>query len=302
MKTEKNENPVTETEENKGVAVKPGDGAVALAELGALDESDFGGDVGFEGADKDSFAIPFIQILQKMSPKVDEDHAEYIPGAKAGMLYNTVTGQLYDGKEGFHIIPCAYKRSYILWGGREAAEGGYKGEFSVEEFEALKADESKVKVVDGRAYVPDADGNVNEKKSDYFSDTRSHYVIVIDPKTGEFGTAILSLSSSQIKASKKLLTSLQQKKVNVPNKGLMTPPTFANLVTVTTVGKSNDKGSWSGVEFTLAGLVQDKNVYAAARDFYKIVVSGEVKADYSKADATSAQGDVNDKPEDAEKF
>ena len=289
----------TETEDSKGVALKE-DGALAVVDLGVMDESDFGSNAGFEGADKDSFAIPFLQILQKMSPKVDEDHAEYIPGAKAGMLFNTVTGKLYDGKSGLHIVPCAYKRTYILWGGREG-DGGYKGEFSVEEVEALRADETKLKVVDGRYYVPDADGNINEKKSDYYSDTRSHFVIVIDPETGEYGTAILSLASSQIKSSKKLLTSLQQKKVNTA-RGLQTPPTFANLVKVTTAGRSNESGSWSGIEFALDGLVQDKNVYAAAKEFYRTVVAGEVKADYAKADATSAQGDVDTKPTDAEGF
>jgi hypothetical protein len=294
MKTEK-----TETETGKGVALKE-DGALAVVDLGVMDESDFGSNAGFEGADKDSFAIPFLQILQKMSPKVDEDHAEYIPGAKAGMLFNTVTGKLYDGKTGLHIVPCAYKRTYILWGGREG-DGGYKGEFSVEEVEALRADETKLKVVDGRYYVPDADGNVHEKKSDYYSDTRSHFVIVIDPETGEYGTAILSLASSQIKSSKKLLTSLQQKKVNTA-RGLQTPPTFANLVKVTTAGRSNESGSWSGIEFALDGLVTDKNVYAAAKEFYRTVVAGEVKADYAKADAASAQGDTESKPTNAEEF
>jgi len=289
----------TETEDSKGVALKE-DGALAVVDLGVMDESDFGSNAGFEGADKDSFAIPFLQILQKMSPKVDEDHAEYIPGAKAGMLFNTVTGKLYDGKSGLHIVPCAYKRTYILWGGREG-DGGYKGEFSVEEVEALRADETKLKVVDGRYYVPDAEGNINEKKSDYYSDTRSHFVIVIDPETGEYGTAILSLASSQIKSSKKLLTSLQQKKVNTA-RGLQTPPTFANLVKVTTAGRSNESGSWSGIEFALDGLVQDKNIYAAAKEFYRTVVAGEVKADYAKADATSAQGDMDAKPTNAEEF
>lgn len=289
----------TETEDSKGVALKE-DGALAVVDLGVMDESDFGSNAGFEGADKDSFAIPFLQILQKMSPKVDEDHAEYIPGAKAGMLFNTVTGKLYDGKSGLQIVPCAYKRTYILWGGREG-DGGYKGEFSVEEVEALRSDPTKLKVVDGRYYVPDADGNINEKKSDYYSDTRSHFVIVIDPETGEYGSAILSLASSQIKSSKKLLTSLQQKKVNTA-RGLQTPPTFANLVKVTTAGRSNESGSWSGIEFALDGLVSDKNIYEAAKEFYRTVVAGEVKADYAKADATSAQGDQESKPTDAEGF
>jgi hypothetical protein len=286
------------------VAVANGDQAivnVAPVDMGVMDLEDFG-NTGFEGSDKDSFAIPFIQILQKMSPLVDEDDAKYITGAKAGMLFNSVTQKLYDGKKGFHIIPCAYKRTYILWGGREG-DGGFKGEFTVDQVEAMRLDETKIKVIDGKMYVPSEDGTVNEKKNDYYADTRSHFVIVIDPDTQEYGAAILSLSSSQIKASKKLMTSLQQKKVQT-TKGMMTPPTFANMVKVTTVGLSNDKGTWSGVNFELDGLVTDKNHYAAAKEFYKAVVGGEVGADYSKADAASAKGDgdVNDQPSTADGF
>jgi hypothetical protein len=296
-------NAVAPEAEVKDVALVAAGGAVAVApavEMGVLDFTDFGMDVGFEGADQDSFAIPFIQILQKMSPKVDEDHAEYIEGAKAGMFYNTVTGKLYDGKKGILLIPCAYKRTYILWGGREG-DGGFKGEFTVEEVEAMVSDPTKIKVVEGKYFVPDDKGEVHEKKSDYYSDTRSHFVIAIDPETGEYGSAILSLASSQIKSSKKLLTALQQKKVATP-KGLQTPPTFANLVRAFTVGKSNDAGSWSGIEFTLDSVVTDRGMYEVARDFYKTVLSGESKADYAKADAASAQGDVNTKPTDAEGF
>src|SRR5579864_7705555 len=104
-----------------------------------MDAEDFAGvGAGFEGADKDSFAIPFIQILQKMSPMVDEDDPKHLDGAKAGMLYNTVTQKLTDGKTGLLIIPCYYKRTYIRWGGREG-EGGFKGEITPKEFDKLVA-------------------------------------------------------------------------------------------------------------------------------------------------------------------
>lgn len=280
---------------NTAVATTAGAGLIAPD---FMDLADFGG--GFEGTDSESFAIPFLQILQKMSPLVDEDNARYVSGAKAGMIFNTVTQELFDGKKGVLLIPCAYKRSFILWGGREG-DGGFKGEFTVEEFEALKADPTKVSIVEGRAYVPDSDGMVNEKKSDYYADTRSHFVLVLNEETGEFAQALLSLSSSQIKASKMLMTALNQKKLKTP-KGLMTPPTFANIVRLTTQGMSNDKGSWSGAKFELESMVTDQNLFENAKAFYKDIVAGQINVDYNKADAASAQGDVSTKPEDAEGF
>lgn len=263
-----------------------------------MNDSDFGG--GFEGTDKDSYAIPFLQILQKMSPLVDEDSPKHIEGAKAGMLYNTVTQKLYDGKAGLTIIPCSYKRSFIQWGGREAAEQGFKGEFTPEQIIEMQTSGAIV-TQDGKLFKPNADGSIQEKKSDYFADTRAHGILIIDNETGEVGRAILSLSSSQIKASKMLMTSLQQKKVDTP-RGKQTPPTYANLVKLTTIGMSNDQGTWSGVRFDLEGLVTDPHLYAEAKEFYKALASGEVKADHSKADYQAAAGDAGGEPATADEF
>lgn len=273
--------------------------ATAIAAMEFMDASDFGG-AGFEGADKDSYAIPFIQILQKMSPIVDEDNGKYIEGAKAGMLLNTVTQKLYDGKSGILIIPCAYKRSYVIWGGREG-DGGFKGELTPEQFAEIETDETKVKVVEGKPYKPNEDGTVNPKKNDYYADTRSHYVLVVDQESGEVGQAILSLSSTQTKASKMLMTSLSQKKVDTPQ-GKRTPPTFANLVRMTTISQQNDKGSWSGAKFELEGLVTDKDLYAEAKAFYNAVNTGAAKADFSRDPSQGEAGDVGGAPKEADGF
>lgn len=294
MATSKNKDVAAEdsTTGTNLATVKPG----AVMAPTFMDDSDMGG--GFEGTDKDSYAIPFLQILQKMSPLVDEDDAKHIEGAKAGMLYNTVTQRLYDGKAGITIVPCAYKRSYIQWGGREA-EGGFKGEFTPEQIEEMQI-AGAIAAQEGKLFKPMADGTIHEKKSDYFADTRSHFVLIVDNETGEIGRAILSLSASQVKASKMLMTALQQKKVET-SRGKQTPPTFANLVKLTTVGQSNDKGSWSGVRFDLDGLVTDAEIYNEAKAFYLAVSSGEVKADHAKSEAPSG-ADTSDTPKDADKF
>lgn len=291
---------MAKTESKEVAVVEKKNTEVAVADNNALAfmaEGDFG--TGFEGADKDSYAIPFLNILQKMSPLVDEDNAAYVPGAKAGMIYNTVTGKLLDGKTGFDIVPCYYKRSYILWGQRDAG-GGFKGEFAPEQIDHMIAD-GKITVIEGVYYKTPEDGSaVDPKKTDYYSDTRSHYVIVIDPETGETGSAILSLSSSQIKASKMLMTALQQKKVDTPQ-GKRTPAMFMNKVTVTTQGQQNDKGSWSGIVFNLNGLVGAKDLFEEAKAFYQAVNAGTVKADYTKAPQSDGPG-ASDKPKDADGF
>ena len=83
-----------------------------------MDASDGGG---FENADSDSFSVPFIKVLQKLSPVVDEDHEDHIDGAKAGMFYNTVTNELFP--DGLTVIPCHYARVFIEWVPRESGGG-----------------------------------------------------------------------------------------------------------------------------------------------------------------------------------
>src|SRR6202035_2454077 len=177
--------------ENKALAVMPD----------FIDAADFG--AGFEGTDKESFAIPFLQLLQKMSPLVDEDSPKYIPGAKAGMFFDTVSQKLYDGKAGLVIVPCAYKRSFIQWGARNAG-GGFKGEYTPEQADKMVNDDKFV-VIDGQIFKPNDDGTVDVKKNDYVADTRSHFILFIEPDTGEVRRAIFSLSSTLTKFSKMLL-------------------------------------------------------------------------------------------------
>jgi hypothetical protein len=73
---------------------------------------------GFENMGQEDFALPFLRLLTNTSPEVGE-----VEGAMPGMIYNTVTGQLYDGKKGITVIPCAYVRQYIEWAPRGSGSG-----------------------------------------------------------------------------------------------------------------------------------------------------------------------------------
>lgn len=290
-------NEVETNEEVKSTAVAVA-ARTALAAPVFMDDSDLG--AGFEGADQDSFAIPFLQILQKMSPIVDEDNPKHIKGAKAGMVYNTVTQELYDVRETpLELIQSAYKRTFIRWGSRDGDQGGFKGEISPEEMDAIIAREEVVNQ-DGKLFVKDANGNFDVKKSDYYADTRSHFVIVTSPTTGESMPAILALASSQIKSSKMLMTSLQNKKVTI-NGRTGTPATYANSVKMTTAVQQNDKGTWSTAKFELNGLVGDAVLFGQAKEFHKAVASGAANADYSKQ-VDTGEGSVSGAPKEAEGF
>ena len=87
--------------ENTEIAVK-GNTAVALSLSFEQDVS------GFEDMGQEDLALPFLRILTNMSPEIGE-----VEGASPGMIFNSVTSELFDGKKGVQVIPCAYVRQYI---------------------------------------------------------------------------------------------------------------------------------------------------------------------------------------------
>jgi hypothetical protein len=231
-------------------------------ELMALMGQDSG--AGMENADREAFAIPFLRVLQKISPQCEEGNAAYIPGAKGGMLLNTVTGKLYNEVT---FLPCAFQRRFIQWAPR-GTEPSFQGEVLPEVVAEMRAD-GRVTESEGRLYV----GEPNEKKSPRLSDTRSHFGILVDDE-GASGV-LLSLSSTQIKKSKQLMSLLSAARIN----GTI-PPTWMNKIKITTVLESNDQGSWYGVRFEADGFIDSPELYRLGKDFHDTIMEGKAKADY----------------------
>lgn len=257
--------------------------------------TDAGG--GLEGATEDSYAVPFLVVLQKGSPQVDEASGVALPGAKAGMLFESVTGRLYDGNKGVVIVPCAYRRVYLRWGARGTEGAGFRGELTADEV-AIMRDRGEVKELENKLYVPMADGSINEKKSDRINDTRNHYCLVL-AEDGTWTTALLSLTSTQIRKSKLLASMIASRKVRTAS-GMVQPASWASRVRVTTVPESNDKGNWYGVRFEFDGdlIPPTSDLYRAGRAFNKLVAAGKAQAKYDDLDdelAHRAPGEDNGK-------
>lgn len=273
------------------VAAKPAALATSAAANPALFEADAG--QGMEGATAESFAIPFLSVLQSNSPQVDEASGAAIEGARAGMFYENVTGRMISGKPdaGAKFIPCAYRRVFLRWGPRGGENAGFKGELAPEQVANLRA-AGKIVDIDGRLYFPDEDGSIRRGKDgtiqcDRVSDTRNHYVLLIDEETGAWQQALLSLTSTQIKKSKTLMAALASAKIQGAS-GLFTPPTFANIVHATTLPESNDKGNWFGIRMEIVDRVTRADLYAAAKAFRDSVVKGQVEVKYEDQPETSA--------------
>lgn len=220
---------------------------------------------GFEETSQESYAIPFLSILQSGSPQVKKSDGAYIKGAEEGMLFNSVTQEVYDGDVGVEIIPCHYTQRFIEWGLRDEG-GGFFGEYSPNDPIVSQTERDDK----GRNMLPNGH---------QLSDTRNHYVLII--RNGMLSPAIMSLSSSQIKASKTWMSMMQGQKEKNPVTGMYeTAPMFSRSYVVKTVPQSKDAYSWFGYKFELGDKIpSDSAEYLEAKAFNHTVKSGLAKVE-----------------------
>lgn len=241
--------------------------AQEMAMYDGMDASDGGG---FENADGDSFSVPFIKVLQKLSPQVDEDMDDYIEGAKAGMLFNNVTGELYP--DGMRVIPCHYVRTFLEWIPRTQGGG------LVNVFEADAGAKLLPSCTKDEETFRDILPNGNE-----LQDTRVHYVLV-ETADGDFVPAIISLARSQIKSSKDWMSKMKQWKLPNGNGAAM----FAQVWNLGTKKKVKDENTWSVLTATSVDLIFKvfpdtyQPLLSDAKEFRSLIASGAATVDHSK--------------------
>lgn len=232
---------------------------------------------GMEEATAESFAIPFLSILQKGSPQVDEASGQQIKGAKQGMIFETVTKTLFDGNKGVELVQAHYKRVWLRWGARDAG-GGFKGEIAPEMLAKMRADNQIVESK-GITMVADKNGEVDLDESDRVIDTRVHYMLLVDRKKKTAKRCVLSLSRTQVKKSRDLMSMFAEYRAE-DNGEEYQPPTYQHIINMTTVPEKNDQGTWYGVAFKMVDLIDDPfdPIYLAAKQFKEAVKSGVASA------------------------
>ena len=172
------------TNDQKEVAIKEKGGAVANVNIEQF------ADQGFDNVDSKSLALPFLKILGQLSPQVTQGDSQFIPEARPGMIFNTVTNQLYDGAKGVTVIPCFYKLEYIEWKDR-----GMEGSSAPVNIYPADSDIMSKTTRDDKNKDRLPNGN-------YVEETASHYVTVLDDKNVA-STALITMKSTQRKKSKK---------------------------------------------------------------------------------------------------
>ena len=214
---------------------------------------------------QEDLALPFLKILGQLSPEVNKRDGKYVEGAEPGMIFNSVSGELYDGVKGINVIPAFYKLEYIEWKDRGEGPGA-----PVAIYDSSSDVMSKTK--------PDANYKDRLPNGNYIEKTASHFVII----TGDSpSTALISMKSTQLKISRKWNSMMSGIKLKGKN-GLFTPASFSHIYRLKTTQMSNDKGTWFGWEVSKVGPITDQQLYQQAKSFSESISKGAVKAKHGE--------------------
>ena len=260
--------------QSKQVAKKEETG---LAEFNpAMFEQDAGD--GLQDLGQEDLALPFLKVLSGNDPVLDVNE-----DARKGDIYNTVTGALYKGKTGIRVIPCAYQRRFIQWAPRGVGSGAPTAIYEPHEARP-KVERSKD---DNKDYLMDGSG-------EYIEETHQHFVILL-AEDGSMETALIAMKSTQLKKSRKW-NSIMASRSMMGSKGPFTPPRFAYIYDLKTIGEENSKGSWHGWEMSVEGPVSEAHMYTRAKDFATSITAGDVVVKHSDGEEPAQTENDKDIP------
>jgi len=179
---------------------------------------------GLENISPDDVIIPRIKVLQALSPELDDSAANFIKGSKVGDFILSVPG-VSLGKS-ITIIPLAARTYWMEW---QPNRGGFVARHEPGSIEVDKTDFSNWVKVDN--------GNDVQESRDWF-------VLVKDMES--YGPVIMSFTSTQIKASKTLMSMISMERTPGGN----IAPIFAFNWILESIKNTNDKGSWYNISST----------------------------------------------------
>jgi hypothetical protein len=215
---------------------------------------------------QEDLALPFLKILGQLSPEVNKRDGKYVKGSEPGMIFNSVSGELYDGTKGISVVPCLYKLEYIEWKDRGEGSGG-----PVAIHSSASDIMSKTKM----------DANFKDRlpNGNYIEKTANHFVLITQPTAT---TALISMKSTQLKISRKWNSMMASIKMKGKN-GMFTPASFSHTYQLRTVQQSNDKGTWFGWEVQKIGPLANGDTYQQAKAFAENISKGNVQAKHGEA-------------------
>jgi hypothetical protein len=245
----------------------------------------------------DDNILPFISLLQDMSPEVKKRDPEYVEGAEPGMLLNKATRQLYAGnveqaeQTGLPILEfqhCAFQRCINEWIPRNDG-GGF-----VARHELRGTPEETMKALGGKQVQDSQDPDkmvwkTADGKHDLI-DTRYHYGNAIDAE-GSPNPGVISFSSTGHTASREWMTMMRNFKIRV-NDRLLVAAAWSKKYRILTKPRKNKKGDFFVVTVQDGGIIADKALRDAGKALHAGFEAGTVRTADEVAPAGNGDADA----------
>jgi hypothetical protein len=262
-------------------------------ENAALAMFDFGEDAG-KGVnmEMDDLKIPFLKLLQALSPAVQKGTDTYVEGAEPGMLMNSATDELFDGAKGISLVLAFKRTSFVEW---RPNRGGFAGDHDIRSKVVLDAKANAAKSFE----LYTEDGNSLEQ-------TNTLYALQLDDKGKPVGYLVIPFTSSKIPEWKSYFTKLDTAKIpDTDSKVTDVAPLFAmgvQLVSKAAVNKKNEP--YKNYELRpqggdiLKSVITDKSseAYIQAKALHEAIDAGRAKADYDTHENAGAANDSEEVP------
>ena len=224
---------------------------------------------GSENVTSKDVSLPFLKILTNNSPQVTMGDSKFIENARPGQVINTVLNKLYNGRDGFKVVPCFYKFEYVEWADRGKADS----------------------LAPVNSYPSDSDIMIKTKRGDdrkdrldngnYIEPTHYHYVLMVDENDQPAETAVIVMKATQAKKSKKWNSMMLSQRRKGKN-GFFQPSTWSQVYTLKTVLEKNNLGSWYGWEVEHDKDIPNATLLEGAKAFYETCKKGMAKVNLSQ--------------------
>lgn len=200
---------------------------------------------GSEDVKTEDLIIPRLEIVQALSPVRNKNDAAYIQGAEEGMIFNTVTRELYGQQ--VLVVPVIFRKEFLIWKDRKQG-GGFRGAFG---------DEGAA----GRALA-----ELEDKQFCEVVDTAQHFCLLVSKTQERVDEVVLSMSRTKLKVSRNWNSLIR----------LAGDDRFSRIYMLETVPETNSKNqSYFNWKVTSLGYAPEY-AYRAGERLYESVQKGRV--------------------------
>lgn len=200
---------------------------------------------GSENVEMADVVIPRIEVVQALSPCLKKNDAAYIEGAEQGMLFNSVTRELYGSH--VQVVPVFFKKQYLVWKDRKQG-GGFGGAYDdvVQAAERIKQEKTE----EQKFWAP--------------AETAQQLVIVVKAD-GTTEEAVVSMSRTKLKISRQWNSLIR----------LNGNDRFSRTYTLFATDEQNSAGEdYKNFAVANSGF-PDEETYKKAETLYAAIASGE---------------------------